>query len=51
MTMDHQQPLRSTMARRHGSRYHPRLKNGMRPVYPGEVLREGYLVPLLLAVV
>jgi addiction module HigA family antidote len=27
-----------------------RVKNGMRPVHPGEVLREDYLVPLGLSV-
>ncbi len=26
------------------------LKNGMRPVHPGEVLREEYLVPLEMSV-
>jgi len=26
------------------------MKNGMRPVHPGEVLREDYLVPLALSV-
>lgn len=26
------------------------FKNGMRPVHPGEILREGYLVPLGLSV-
>jgi antitoxin HigA-1 len=36
----HRSPLKRSVAREHFSR------NRMRPVHPGEVLREDYLIPL-----